>query len=97
MKQSTNEFACTYFGSLLGEATAWQHGPVFSYPNCGMYCAALNTTTDETISATISDDLPDNIRHQLIGYCAEQNIPFEGGSWPWPEQIHEHLAEQVTP
>ena len=83
-KQSNRECACTYFGSVLGEATCWQHGPVFSYPDCGMYAAALNTAEDE-LSAQISDDLPDKIRHRLIGYCTEQSIPYEAASWPWPD------------
>ena len=87
--QSSREFACTYFGSILGECSAWQEGPVFSYEGCGMYCAALITADDE-LMAQISDDLPNNIRLQLIGYCAEQGIPYEGNiSWPWPDKKDE--------
>ena len=85
--QSTNDFICSYFGSVLGGCVVWQDGPVFKYPGCGMYAAQIRVASATTVvQARISDDLPEHIRHRLVGYCVEQHIPYEYATWPMPSK-----------
>ena len=73
-EQWAKEYACTFFGSLLGECVLWPNGgPAFVFQNQGPYVAAL--TTESELKAQISQDLPDNIRLQLIVYAQKKEYP----------------------
>jgi len=70
----TRIFALTYLGTLFGEAQAIDINgyAVFYHDSCDLDVAVFYGDTME-----INANLPTSIYHQLVGYCAINNIVWE--------------------
>ena len=71
---TTRIFALTYLGSIFGEAQAvdTDGSAAFWHESTELDVAVLY---DDTMK--INPDLPTAIYHQLVGYCAINNIEWE--------------------
>lgn len=80
-----DDFAISYFGSILGECMTWASGPVWSHDSLipssdgrGVpYAAQIETKPGKMPEAWINPDLPPDIMLRLIGYCALNGLKWE--------------------